>query len=585
MITVTELTPPLKLSGLTSFAVTFPYNQDLVNLMKSLDFCYYHKPKKNSKDIPFWEMPVNKLAKFLDQAVYVDDIDLQLSRNLPDFKFENGKFTDPAEIAEVSNSDLCLTEKEINDFKVKPFEHQVEGINFLLQHSKALLLDSMGIGKSAEIIWYAETLKNRGLIDKCLVIAGVDSLRQNWKAEIQKFSNLTCRVLGERINRNGRVTYNTIPQRVEELLQPIDAFFTVINAATLRDDKIIEALKKGPNKFGLIAIDEVHRFSSGSLQGDNADKLEAEYKVAATGTLITSSPLSARFPLHWTSNDQATLTNFKSMFCNYGGYGGKQIVGYKNLPILKEEVSVCSIRRTLDQVRDDMPEKLVQYELIELSDEHRKFYEAVKEGVKEEVDKIELNTSNLLALMTRLRQATSCPSILSSTPVDSSKIDRCVDMVTELVEQGEKVVVTSIFKETLYTLAERLKQYNPLVCTGDIREDLVDKNRELFQNNPDYKLLLGTAQRMGTGFTLNAAAYMICIDTHFNYSDFSQTCDRIYRVTNTRPAIITVIAAADTVDERVREIVDTKKDLSDYVNNDKANLTLKNMLLNVMKSL
>jgi SNF2 family DNA or RNA helicase len=70
---------------------------------------------------------------------------------------------------------------EIDQFRFTPFEHQIEGINFGLdpKHTKWLLLDSMGLGKTNEIIWYAETLKRRGIIDHCLIICGVDSLRQN----------------------------------------------------------------------------------------------------------------------------------------------------------------------------------------------------------------------------------------------------------------------------------------------------------------------------------------------------------------------------------------------------------------------
>ncbi len=75
--------------------------------------------------------------------------------------------------------DFRLTQPEIDQFRFKPFQHQIEGINFGLTKNKWLLLDSMGLGKTNEIIWYAETLKRRGLIDHCLVICGVDSLRQN----------------------------------------------------------------------------------------------------------------------------------------------------------------------------------------------------------------------------------------------------------------------------------------------------------------------------------------------------------------------------------------------------------------------
>ena len=461
-----------------------------------------------------------------------------------------------------------MTETEIGHFRYRPFQHQIEGINFGLnpKHSKWLLLDSMGLGKTNEIIWLAETLKRRGQIDHCLIICGVDSLRQNWKSEIGKFSTETCRVLGEKFTRTGTLHYATIPERAKELQEPIEEFFVIINAATLRHDEVIEAFQKSKNKFGLIAVDEIHRFATKtSQQGSNLLKLKSPYKVGATGTLLINSPISCYMPLAWTENDFSTLTNFKSQYCEFGGFGGKQIVGYKNLETLREELNSCMIRRTLDQVRDDMPPKTVTYELVELSDQHRKFYEAIKDGVKAEADKIHLNSNNLLALTTRLRQATSCPSVLTSQTLVSSKVERCVEIAEELLEQGEKVVILSGFVEAVNSLATALQAWHPLVGTGEFSEQIVQQRVDQFQTDPNSKLFIGTHQKMGTGFTLNAGNYMICLDTQWTYASFSQSTDRIWRVTNDKPAFITVLACADTIDERVRELVELKKDLADYV--------------------
>ena len=447
----------------------------------------------------------------------------------------------------------------------------------------------MGLGKTLEIIGLAETLHRRGLIEHCMIICGVDSLRQNWKSEIQKFSSESVQILGEYFTKTGSFRYRTIKERVEILKQPISEFFVIVNAATLRDDDIIKTLKKCPTNFGMIAVDECHRFTTDSKQGNSLLKLTSEYQVAATGTLLLNSPVSCYLPLAWTDNDHSTLTNFKSQYCTYGGFGGKQIVGYKNLVQLQEEIQSCSIRRTLDQVRDDMPLKNINYEVVEMNEQHRKFYEAVVDGVKSEVDKVKLNTSNLLALTTRLRQATACPGILTSTPIVSSKIQRAVEIATDLLEQKEKVVIFSTFKETVYTLARELAMHNPLVCTGDNSEQQIKMNVESFQNDPTSMLMICTHGKMGTGFTLNAASYMICIDTPYTDAAFSQSTDRIWRITNTRPAFVTVLTCADTIDERVREIVETKKDLADYIvdgiENELALSGLEQDLLRIVKSL
>ena len=282
------------------------------------------------------------------------------------------------------------------------------------------------------------------------------------------------------------------------------------------------------------------------------------------------------------------MSNFKVQYCKFGGFGGKQVVGYKNLTALQEEINTCSIRRTLDQVRSDMPLKNVNYEVIEMDDQHRKFYDAIVDGVKEEADKIHLNTSNLLALTTRLRQATACPSILTTQAIVSSKVQRAVEIAQDLLDSGEKVVIFSVFKETVYQIAKMLEAYQPLIGTGDISEQQIKYNIDKFQNDPVSKLFIGSHAKMGTGFTLNAASYMICVDTPYTDASFSQSTDRIWRITNTRPAFVTVLTCADTIDERVREIVETKKDLADFVVDGKENSIsdalareLRNIILNL----
>lgn len=550
MIYITEISPPKKISGLSSICVTFDYNPYVVDALKTIPTFYYHKRDN------VWELPVCYLGRLLDNLTFLDEIQLRLL-NTP----ESGEFRAATQF------DLKpLSETEEVSFKMKPFDHQLEAINYGLSREKWLLLDSMGLGKTNSIIWLAETLKRRGIIDHCFIICGVNSLKQNWKKEIQKFSTESAVVLGEYITKTGTVRYRPMDKRAEQLKNPIEEFFVITNLESLRDDRIIEAFKKSSNRFGMIAFDEAHKAATKtSQQGTNLLKLEAPFKVAATGTLITNNPLSAYVPLSWTGNDQSILTTYKSQYCNLGGIKDSQVIGFKNLEVLREEIESCSLRRTLDQVRSDMPPKSVKLEVLEMEDSQRKFYEAIKEGVKEEADKINLKSANLLALTTRLRQATACPSLLTSQSISSCKVDRCVELIQELTSQGEKVVVLSVFKETINELATKLGQFRYSVNTGDIPDGVVARNVDKFQEDPEEQVFIGTWGKVGTGWTLNAASYLICIDTPYTAAMFDQGTDRIWRVNNTRPAFITVLLCSDTIDERVQQIIETKKELGEYL--------------------
>lgn len=550
MINIYEVSPPNKLSGLSSLVIKFDYNEYVIDSLKTLPTYVYDKKNK------LWEVPTCYLGRLLDSLTFLDEIQLKLldTPKSGEFHFNKQFNLEP------------LSEIEKVSFKMKPFEHQLEAINFGLAKEKWLLLDSMGLGKTNSIIWLAETLKRRGIIDHCFIICGVNSLKQNWKKEIQKFSTESAVVLGEYTTRTGTTRYRSMDKRALQLKDPIEEFFVITNLESLRDDRIIEAFKNSSNKFGMIAFDEAHKAATkSSQQGTNLLKLDAPFKIAATGTLITNNPLSAYVPLSWTGNDKSTLTNYKSQYCNFGGFKNAQVIGFKNLEVLQEEIKSCSLRRTLDQVRSDMPPKTVTLELIEPEEDQRKFYEAIKEGVKEEADKIELKTASLLALTTRLRQASACPSILTTQGVSSCKVDRCVELIEELTTQGEKVVVLSVFKETLNELASKLDQFRYTINTGDVSDAIVASNVAKFQDDPNEQVFIGTWGKVGTGWTLNSASYLVCLDTPYTAAMFDQGTDRIWRVNNTRPAFITVLMCKDTIDERVQQIIETKKELGEYL--------------------
>lgn len=540
MIRIIESTPK-KVSGLTSLFLELPYNQTSIDIIKSSGLAVWHKKDK------IWECPITSLSYLVDNLVYIDEISLCLAE----------------ENAEVEPQHLTL------EYKLKPFKHQEEAILYGLAHDRWLLLDSPGLGKTASIIHLAEELHAQRNLEHCLIICGLATLRANWEKEIKLHSNLSSVVIGKKINSKGNVTWATVKERAEQLKNKIDEFFVIINIESIREDCVVDAINNSENKFDMMAFDECHKAAgTSSIQSNNLLQLDgATYKVGMTGTLLTNSPLSAMIPLKWLGVEHSTLTNYKAQYCEFGGFGGHQIVGYKNLDLLKDELEGCSLRRTKDLL--DLPPKNIIDEYVEMNDSHAKIYDAVVKGVKEECDKIKLKTNNLLALTTRLRQATSCPGVLTSNPVVSSKIERCMALVEDIVSQGDKVVILSAFKEPVYQLAELLEKYNPLVGTGDMKDQDVSDNIDRFQKNDKYKVFLGTQSKMGTGVTLNAARYLIMLDEPWTYAIYEQCTDRIHRINNTEPVFIYNLICEDTIDEVVSQVINRKKSLADYMIDDK----------------
>jgi len=538
-----------KLSGLKSLYLFFDYNVDVVNIIKSSETYFFHTNNH------LWEVPITSLSYLLDNLCYIDDIDLIVE----------------------DEDDTSIQRHLTLNYKTQPYQYQLEGIEYGLNHKKWLLLDMPGLGKTLQMIYLAEELKAQDKIEHCLIICGIASLRDNWRKEIQKHSNESCIIIGERINRNGNRVWNTKKERAEQLLNRIDEFFVIINIESLRDEKILKALQNGPNKFELMLFDECHKAKGwSSIQGKNLLELQADNQVAMTGTLLLNKPLDAYVPLAWIGVEKKRgVTKFKNTYCVFDDVAIGRIIGYKNLDILKDEIDSCSLRRTKDLL--DLPEKTFIEEVLTMDPEQDKFYNLIKDSVleefrqeaKDECDKIELNTKNLLALTTRLRQATTCPGVLTSQDITSCKIERACDLVEEIVSNGNKVVIMSTFKEPVYRLEELLKDYKPLIGTGDMKDIDVSNNIDKFQNDDEHKVFIGTISKMGTGFTLTKASYMIFIDLPWTQALFEQACDRIHRIGSKNPVFIYSLICRDTIDEITLQAINTKKAISDYIIDDK----------------
>lgn len=539
MISIEEKVPS-KIPGVTSLFITTPYNKDVLAVIKGCT------PLNYDKKVNTWEIPTTRLAKFLNGVKGIDDIKIKLKK------------------------DKLLKEQpdvKLSNYKTKPYKYQEEGIQFGLKHPKWLLLDMPGLGKTLQLIYLAQELKKRDGVKHCLIVCGLNTLKANWEKEITKHSNLSCRVLGKRITKTGNIVYGSIPERLAELKKPLKEFFLITNIETLRDDKIIKELRNGKNKFEMIALDEAHVIKSPtSQQSRNLLKLNAPHMIAMTGTLLLNNPLDAYVPLKWIGAEHSTYTNFKCHYTQYGGLFGNEFIGYKNVDDLKDQIASVSLRRTDDIL--DLPDKNFIDEELEMSDVQSKFYQNIVDGIFDEIDKVELKRTNILALVSRLRQATASPSILTTSIVPSVKQDRCCELVESITGNGNKVVIFSTFKQTVAELAEKLKAYNPLVCTGDIPDAVISSNVDKFQTDKDCKVFIATWQKCGTGITLNAANYGIFIDTPFTSGQYEQCWKRIHRIGSKRPIFVYNLITKGTFDERVKYLVDSRAVISDYVVDD-----------------
>lgn len=531
-----------KLPGLTSLFVSFDYNPLIVDILKEFDIKVYDKNTK------VWEFNLNSLQELIDKLSAIDDIKLKFKKDPPD---------------------IDLNSIILNKHKTNPYPYQAEGIKYGISKNRWLLLDPCGLGKTLQAIELAEELKIRDNISHCLIICGINSLKSNWKKEIEKHSFLNSVILGSRITKKGKLVIGSVKDREAHLRSKIDEFFIITNVETLRQDCIIKAIEDGPNNIDMIVFDEMHVCKSPtSGQGKNILKLKkSKYKVGMTGTILLNKPLDAYVPLKWIGEERSNYTTFKYHYCIYSGKFKNIITGYRNLNILKDQLNKVSLRRSIDILQ--LPAKNIIVENLDMDDKQAKFYENITDGIVSEVDKVHISTTSLLAMVSRLRQATACPSILTTEDIPSVKIERACELAEQIVDNGDKVVIFSTFKQTVEELRKKLISYKPIIATGDTPDSDISNNIDDFQNNPDTKIFIGTWQKCGTGITLTAASYMIFIDTPWTDGVFQQACDRIYRIGTKKPVFIYNLICKNTIDERVLEIISDKQALSDYIVDDK----------------
>jgi len=88
---------------------------------------------------------------------------------------------------------------------------------------------------------------------------------------------------------------------------------------------------------------------------------------------------------------------------------------------------------------------------------------------------------------------------------------------------------------------------------------------EHFQSDPDCPLFLLSLKAGGTGLNLTAADYVFLLDPWWNPAVEAQAIDRTHRIGQTRPVFAYRIVARDTIEERILELQQSKRDLAEAI--------------------
>lgn len=542
-------------NGDYSLYVTFDFDMRIVEVIRSFSTKFWNAEDK------IWELPLNKLTELttkIDWCEFDITADEYITLDKPEVKVpDNFKF------------------------KTNPYDHQIVGFNYGLQNDRWLLGDEMGLGKTKQVIDIAVAKKLIKGYKHCLIVCGVNGLKWNWRNEVYTHSNESAYILGQKVKGN-KISIGSNKDKLNDVknLSSINSYFIITNVETLRDEAINEELQKlcKDETIGMIAFDECHKAKNlTTQQGKGILKLQAETMIAMTGTPLMNNPMDLYIILKWLGYEKHAFYSFKKHYCVMGGFGGYEIVGYKNLDELQEQLDDIMLRRKKEEVLN-LPEKTYIEEYVEMSAAQKKIYNEVTDEIKDNIDQISISP-NPLAELIRMRQATGFTGILSSTVQESAKLDRMEELVEEAKENGKKVVIFSNWTQMTTPITTRLlsKGLRAGVITGETkdadRQALVDG----FQNG-NYDVMVGTTGAMGTGLTLTAGTVEIFLDEPWNMALKEQCVDRCHRIGQKDNLTIYTLMCKDTIDEKVHEIVEQKGEMANAIVDGKVTMNNKELL-------
>lgn len=476
-----------------------------------------------------------------------------------------------------------------------------------------LVCDEQGLGKTLESINLALYQRETLGIRHCLIICCVNSTVRNWADEIIMHTNgeEVPLILGQKMHRDGSYSIGGSKEKLHDLellAEEPDAypFFLIINIEAMRMTQMVQpdglsnrAKKRRKNKpkkiypiekkitelirrdvIGTVIIDEVHKNTSPqSQQGRLLWRIHRNTEgkgcwVPMTGTPLVNQPKDLFLPLGLAGgHDFTNFYAFRDYFCPNDA---KTITQCKHLGELRLMLVDKMIRRTKEEAID-LPPKIQRIEYVSNTAYQKTLYTQVANEIAAEIEDENSGFAtmpNPLSMLLKLRQVNGSPELIDEEldPADSgylqknAKLKRLLELVKEILDNGEKAIIFSNWEKPLGTLVRYLKELtNVAVITGSVKGADRQEQKMLFQEDPSFGIVCGTIGALGTGLTLTAATHVIFYDEPWTPSDKQQAEDRAHRIGTTGTIYVHTLIAEDTVDQRVHDAIYSKKQTADLL--------------------
>lgn len=244
---------------------------------------------------------------------------------------------------------------------VTPYAHQLVGIQKLVEHPHFFLADEMGAGKTLQVIYAAQDLYEKGIIDTVLVIAPA-TVRSVWYdpelGELKK--HLWPRVPATVMEFHAK----TRVWHTENVNGRAPLRWVITNYDFIRSKNRMTQLKNGYcSHKTLLVLDEssaVKNYRALQTKACMELRKRCGRVVLLNGTPIENNPgdlFSQGRMMDPKILDCDTWFHFRSRYAVLGGWMNKQIVKWNNIPDIQQRFAPHVLRR-LKRDCLDLPEKL-----------------------------------------------------------------------------------------------------------------------------------------------------------------------------------------------------------------------------------
>ncbi|MEI6460505.1 MAG: DEAD/DEAH box helicase [Verrucomicrobiota bacterium] len=418
--------------------------------------------------------------------------------------------------------------------------------------SHPLLADEMGLGKTVQVL---ALLSTRPIGERLLIVCPA-SVIPVWLGEIKRFHpELVASVLTAdddfEKNPHAKIWISSYTQlrRHADLLPKITFGYAVLDEA--------QAIKNPESKTTQTCI-----------------AIQAHHRIAITGTPLENRPTDLwtifRFLMPGLLGKRA---NFERMMLRDPSVA---------LGKVRRQVSPFILRRLKRHVASDIPPKMEVVLPCPLTHEQRALYQHLTQGSGlsgELAGLLSKDATSVLTLLMRLRQVCCDPGLLpdnSGCPsAHSGKITLLISKLTEIAANGSKAVVFSQFVSLIERVKTALARDLPNLPIFELTGETKDRSApvENFKETKGPALFLASLKAGGTGITLNTAEYVFLMDPWWNPAVEAQAVDRVHRIGQKNPVLIYRMIAPGTVEERIEELKQEKRELFSTVVGDIPDMT------------